>query len=367
MAAINTPTGYNPLTGGNNNVAPAPTGGLSAPNNGYNPLTGDTSFMGGGARFSAPSMPNNASAAPQPSATMPSNVPGAPTAGQVPPAASSGGAFNPQYQQNSGYNPLQYATLDTANQLANNFGANVIQTRGVGHLAPPPQNMLDMGGGQVFNAGLVAQNVARYGEAAARRMMEAEMNLPGAYNPNWQNDDSVFNLNNREGMFQNVSGGAQARGSGYSGPTNNAASPVTGSPARPTTPATPATPTTGTAPGQPTPYGGTPYPSPYPAPRLQDPRFVGGGMGTFSNFANQNNFAGGGARGRGGSQVNIQSLLQALLGLDMGAGGRQQLLPGERTLSPIRSASINPLSASLQNTNSGGNMDILSLLSLLLR
>jgi hypothetical protein len=217
--------------------------------------------------------------------------------------------------------------------------------------------MLDMGGGQVFNAGLTAQNVARYGEAEARRMMEAEMNLPGAYNPNWQNDDSVFNLNNREGMFQNVSGAAQARGSGYSGPTNNAATPVTGTPNN----------NSGSAPGQPTPYGGTPYPSPYPSPRAQDPRFVGGGMGTFSNFANQNNFAGGGTRGANGSQVNIQSLLQSLLGLNFGAGGQQQLLPGERQISPMRSVNSNPLSQGLQNVGNTGNNDLLSLLSLLLR
>lgn len=150
--------------------------------------------------------------------TIPANPP---TGG-----GTGGGAANPNPFANfrsqneaigGGYNPLQYANLDTTNFLARNLGANAVRTRGVGSIAAPDQNMLDFGGGNMHNAGLVGQMFERYGPEQAQRMLQAEIDLNRQTgHDNSANPDSVFNLSNLEGSYQALPGGFQGRGQGAS-------------------------------------------------------------------------------------------------------------------------------------------------------
>lgn len=75
--------------------------------------------------------------------------------------------YNPQYLEPAGYNPLQYASNETTQGLAEMLGAGVGQTNPTGPIGPPPQNQLLFGsgtngnGGQSLNAGLVADSLQR--------------------------------------------------------------------------------------------------------------------------------------------------------------------------------------------------------------
>jgi hypothetical protein len=64
---------------------------------------------------------------------------------------------SPTYQNYSGYNQYQYATPQTAAQLAGQYGAGVVQTNPIGPVAPPAQTALNFGGGtDPLNAGLLS-------------------------------------------------------------------------------------------------------------------------------------------------------------------------------------------------------------------
>ena len=84
------------------------------------------------------------------------SVSGAPAAPAASPktvaAAAMATVTNPDRTDVGGYNPLQYATDDTARQLANELGATVVKTGPAGGPANvPPQNMLEFGNGFVAN------------------------------------------------------------------------------------------------------------------------------------------------------------------------------------------------------------------------
>lgn len=96
--------------------------------------------------------------------------PGAPGGGGLPPPpagmnvphsnifGSVGGAgTGPQGATDSGYNPGQYASDATAQGLATRLGGVLNHTTTDGPNAPPPQNLIDMGGAAQLNAGLVNQ------------------------------------------------------------------------------------------------------------------------------------------------------------------------------------------------------------------
>lgn len=121
---------------------------------------------------------------------------GNPTGPYVNPSAGASGynnafgtsAWNPQYQQNLGsYNPAQYATTGTANDLAQMLGGRVQQTR-YDQASPfgiPPQNMINFGGADSLNAGLLADRYAKYDRATADAMTRAELAMMGpGQNPN---------------------------------------------------------------------------------------------------------------------------------------------------------------------------------------
>ena len=115
---------------------------------------------------------------------------GNPTGPYVNPGAGASGFnnaagtpnFTPQYQQNlGGYNPQQYATTGTANDLAQMLGGRVQQTR-YDQASPfgiPPQNMINFGGADGLNAGLLADRYSKYDRATADAMTRAEMAMMG--------------------------------------------------------------------------------------------------------------------------------------------------------------------------------------------
>jgi hypothetical protein len=103
------------------------------------------------------------------------------------PTTQYGGSnWTPTFQTNlGGYNPSQYATVETANDLAGRInsglglGGNVIQTHSSGPIQPPPQQMIDLGGDSPLNAGLLAERYKKYDQATADAMTRAELALQG--------------------------------------------------------------------------------------------------------------------------------------------------------------------------------------------
>ena len=124
---------------------------------------------------------------------------------------SSGGSSpfaNPTFENYSGYNPSQYATLNTANNLAQQLGGNVMQTQMAqgSPFAVPNQNSIYLGGNDPLNAGLLAQRYAKYDRATADAMTRDEMRMmnPNA-GPSYGSDTSIFQ--SMPGGLQNLGGG----------------------------------------------------------------------------------------------------------------------------------------------------------------
>lgn len=110
---------------------------------------------------------------------------------------TSGGPWNAISSSPSGYNPAQYADPRQAQALANVLGGSVINTRNIPSAAGdvPSQPNIDFGGGFASNAGLLAQNYAKYGPEVANRMLQDEMKSSGGgFNPAYQNaNPTMFN------------------------------------------------------------------------------------------------------------------------------------------------------------------------------
>lgn len=115
---------------------------------------------------------------------------------------------NPTFENYSGYNPAQYATLGTANNLAQQLGGNVMQTQMAqgSPFSVPNQNAVYLGGNDPLNAGLLAQRYAKYDRATADAMTRDEMRMmnPSA-GPSYGSDTSIFQA--RPGGAQNLGGG----------------------------------------------------------------------------------------------------------------------------------------------------------------
>ncbi|HLJ14113.1 MAG TPA: hypothetical protein VKV15_06415 [Bryobacteraceae bacterium] len=76
------------------------------------------------------------------------------------------------------YNPLQYATAQTAQNLAATLGATAVQTTpSTGPVTVPRQNMLSFGNGLVANAGLVEQFYQDFGSSMATQMLASQAKL----------------------------------------------------------------------------------------------------------------------------------------------------------------------------------------------
>lgn len=129
------------------------------------------------------------------------------------PQQQASGGYTPAYRQDvAGYNPSQYATTETANQLAQMLGGQVVQTQ-MGPGSPfnvPNQNSLSFGSGSPLNAGLVAGMYQRYPKAVADAMMQAEFANAGI-----GAGGSAMSFNNPESQFNtNVAGGQNFLGRG---------------------------------------------------------------------------------------------------------------------------------------------------------
>lgn len=127
-------------------------------------------------------------------------------------------SFNAQYRQDlpEGYNQQQYATTDTANQLAQYLGGQTVQTQNApgSPIGPPPQNMISMGSGDPFNAGLVAQIYSMYPKNVADQIMMAQMASSGVGN-NYNMVGANQNRSATESQFNaNVPGGQSYLGQG---------------------------------------------------------------------------------------------------------------------------------------------------------
>ncbi len=108
----------------------------------------------------------------------------------APPPAQNQSSFGnpgwkPSYNAPGGYNPLQYASDTTANELAQGLGGTVERTKTVGPFGDFGQNQIRFGNGNQLNAGLVADRYSKYDAATANAMTEAEKNAgPAVTNPN---------------------------------------------------------------------------------------------------------------------------------------------------------------------------------------
>lgn len=123
---------------------------------------GNTSLFGQNAAggYSAPTNlpPSSSNPAAQPPAQPAAQPTQSAVATPTPTASSPWASFQPTYQQN-GWNPQEYATDSTANQLAGLLGGNVVKTNqgSMNNFGVPAQNNIDLGAQDTFNAGLLAQ------------------------------------------------------------------------------------------------------------------------------------------------------------------------------------------------------------------
>lgn len=131
----------------------------------------------------------------------------------------NGQNWNPTFHQYGGYNPLQYATTDTANTLAGQVGSglglggNVIQTRNApGFGGAPPQASIDFGGDSPLNAGLLADRYKKYDHATADQMTRDELAMQGPRRD--PNADSQGGAMGSWSMFEGLPGGAPNLGGG---------------------------------------------------------------------------------------------------------------------------------------------------------
>ena len=147
-------------------------------------------------------------------------VPGVGGANPAAPGSFGTSSWAPSYQSNTGYNPLQYADLGTANTLASNLGGNVLQTNSPGSpLNVPNQASIDFGGASPLNAGLLADRYQKYDRATADAMTRAELALQGPRNTA---PDAAFN-----NQFQPLAGGTQGLNSTGLGSSVSQTAPMT--------------------------------------------------------------------------------------------------------------------------------------------
>lgn len=131
---------------------------------------------------------------PSPTATsqpQPAAQPATPTAPTSPWAS-----FSPTFQQN-GWNPAQYATDSTSQQLANILGGTSVK-QSMGAINPfgvPDSNAVDLGGQDLMNSGLLAQRYAStlMPQWQKDAMTQAELSRMGQFSPTPSSDPSRIN------------------------------------------------------------------------------------------------------------------------------------------------------------------------------
>lgn len=153
----------------------------------------------------------------------------------APPPAQNQSSFGnpgwkPSYNAPGGYNPLQYASDGTANELAQGLGGTVSRTQTVGPFGDFGQNQISFGNGNQLNAGLLADRYSKYDAATANAMTDAEKNAgPAVTNPNagaifMTGDPTTNSFQGGPGSEPQVTGpqpGAQGQQSGGQGNQQN--------------------------------------------------------------------------------------------------------------------------------------------------
>ena len=106
-------------------------------------------------------------------------TPSVSTAPQIIPQTVAGTAGTTSATQGAGgYNPAQYATDEQARGLASLLGGTTARTNVSGPVAPPPQNLINLGGQDSLNAGLVQQALGPITvDGATRAKTPSEMTL----------------------------------------------------------------------------------------------------------------------------------------------------------------------------------------------
>jgi len=122
---------------------------------------------------------------------------------------------DPGFDNYPGYNQSQYANMATANNLAQQLGGSVNQTRNAfgSPTGPPPQNMIDFGGADMLNAGLLAERYAKYDRATADAMTRAELAQMGPRSSGMAEGEEGGQFGTRS-FYQPVSGGQNFLGQG---------------------------------------------------------------------------------------------------------------------------------------------------------
>jgi len=145
------PTGTLPVGNPNPMVTPPPVGtGIAPP--APPPVTGGLNPNPGGVPSQLIQTPHGTSQAPAMfTAAKPANFAGADQA------------------EKGGYNPAQYADDSVAQDLARQMGGHVVYTNTVGPGAPPSQAMIDAGGSNMHNAGLIADINKRFADDEGMR------------------------------------------------------------------------------------------------------------------------------------------------------------------------------------------------------
>ncbi len=244
--------------------------------------------------------------------------------------------WTPTYQQNAGYNPSQHASQGTANSLAQGLGANVMQTQNApgSPIGPPPQQMLDFGGADMLNAGLMAERYKKYDHATADRMTRDELALGGPRQA--PNEDSQGGSMGSWSQYGASPGGLQNAGGGqnigqFIGERAGAAFGTQGAGGAYThVPQGPQVPQFGNPGGS---YGGNPgggqgyaastppYPTTYPGQGQYGGGGYGGGGYQAPQFSQTRN-SGGFGPSQNFAQANQGSQVQQLLAMLFGGGGQ---------------------------------------------
>lgn len=122
---------------------------------------------------------------------------------------------NPGFDSYSGYNPSQYANIATSNNLAQQLGGSVNQTRNANGspVGPPPQNMVDFGGADMLNAGLLAQRYASMPREQADAITRAELAQMGPRSSGMGEGEEGGQFGSLS-FYQPVSGGQNFLGQG---------------------------------------------------------------------------------------------------------------------------------------------------------
>ncbi len=76
--------------------------------------------------------------------------------------------------RDAGYNPAQYADDSVAQDLARQMGGRTVYTNPGGPIGPPPQAMVDAGGSNMHNAGLIADINRRFADDEGMRKFALE-------------------------------------------------------------------------------------------------------------------------------------------------------------------------------------------------